>query len=198
MLLETKWDTCFTLLGDDSRGGAYLLRMWVERPLSVVFGRFKQGQPIDVPAGTVAYIGSALGKKGSSSLARRLLRHASRHAAQRPHSIQAYLVEFLAATGLSDGRLPPPARKTLRWHVDYLLEETGVNLDHIVIIRSETPLEKPLARLLAADSATSPLVPGLGATDNPGYAHLLRIPAESTWWTALPAKIERLLPADGR
>ena len=48
-------------------------RVRLAAPRAVVFGRFRGGQPIAVPAGDIFYVGSALG-----GLAARLLRHATR------------------------------------------------------------------------------------------------------------------------
>ena len=39
------------VVGDDSLGGTYLLRLRVVRKVAVQFGRFGQGQPVVVPAG---------------------------------------------------------------------------------------------------------------------------------------------------
>ena len=63
-----------TIGGDRAcRGGVSVLHVRLAAPRAVVFGRFRGGQPIAVPAGDIFYVGSALG-----GLAARLLRHATR------------------------------------------------------------------------------------------------------------------------
>lgn len=178
-----------TLLGGSSRGGTYLLHVTVERPLTVTFGRFQQGWPIPVPAGRYLYVGSALADKGSASLARRMLRHATRTGERPFHPIRAAMLTTFPAIGLADAPLRPPAHKTLRWHVDYLLECADAALTHVTILRSPRRLEPAVARLLAADDVTTPLAAGLGAGDSRGETHLLRIDADSTWWQSLPMRL---------
>lgn len=146
--------------------GTYLLHMAVAADSWVVYGRYQQGTPIHTPTGQYLYIGSALGKKGSSSLPRRLLRHATR-AAEPPHPIQQPLADHF--------RMEPPTGKRLRWHVDYLLEETAVTIQHITLIHSTKRLESEIARILNHHLQISPLAPGLGATDDPGLTHILQI-----------------------
>lgn len=173
--------------------GCYLLRLQANKSLSVHFGRFNSGQPISVPAGIYLYIGSAMGKKGASTLAQRLLRHATRHNG-RSHTIRPLLLTQLQSSGLGTTCLQAPIRKTLFWHVDYLLEETAVDLTHIIILRTKSPMENKLARHLADDPQTSPLINGLGASDDPGQTHLLHMPESLTWWqnqAALVASIDR-------
>lgn len=161
--------------------GCYLLRIQVVEPIGVRFGRFQGGQAVAVAAGAYLYIGSAMGKKGAATLPQRLLRHATRHNGT-PHAIRPLLLEKLRAAGLGTNRLQAPARKTLFWHIDYLLEETAVTLTHIIILRTNTSLENQLARLLAADPQTAPFINGLGASDDPGQTHLLRVPNALSWW----------------
>ena len=96
------------------RGGVYVLRVAVGAPLAVRFGRYGGGRPVPVPAGVYLYVGSALGARGATALAGRLLRHATR-AAGPPQAIRPALHARLAAAGLV---APLPAAKTLRWHID--------------------------------------------------------------------------------
>ncbi len=121
--------------GEQSQGGAYLLRMQVNAPLRVKFGRFQQGQPIAVPTGDYLYVGSAMAQKGATSLARRLLRHASRSDSQNPHLIRQQMLSVFLKIGLGSTPLHPPTGKKLRWHVDYLLNEEAVELTAVYIIR---------------------------------------------------------------
>ncbi len=173
--------------GEGATGGAYLLRLTVRRPLRVVFGRFRGGRPVPVPAGECLYVGSAMG-----GLGRRLVRHATRTGDRPPHAIRAEMLARFPAAGLGDDLLPRRG-KSLRWHVDYLLDETAVVLRAVLLLRSPRRLEKPLAHLLQTDPHTFPLAPGLGAGDSPGSTHLLGVRAPETWWASLPERLNTLL-----
>ena len=168
-------------------GGVYVLRVRLAAPRAVVFGRFRGGQPILMTTGDYLYVGSALG-----GLATRLLRHATRSsvrtpALQRalpadedrakalnyePHAIRGELAAHLAAAGLP---ARPPAAKRLRWHIDYLLDERDAELIGVWAWRTAEPLESALADWLAAQPGVVPLAAGLGASDDPGRTHLLRV-----------------------
>ena len=180
-----------TIGGDRAcRGGVYVLHVRLAAPRAVVFGRFRGGQPIAVPAGDIFYVGSALG-----GLAARLLRHATRSAVRRearqralpadeerpkapdyepgtPHAIRDELAARLAAAGLP-ARLP--AAKRLRWHIDYLLDEPDVALAGVWAWRTAAPLESALANQLASQPGIVPVAAGLGASDDRGQTHLLRV-----------------------
>lgn len=183
----------FTFLGGASRGGTYLLRMEVAAPLRVRFGRFRQGQPLALPAGSYLYVGSALAQKGHASLARRLLRHATRSGERPFHPIRAQMVRLFPQVGLADAPLRPPPAKKLHWHVDYLLDETAVSLTHVIILRRPQPLETAVAQMLLADTAVTTPIPGLGAQDHPHATHLVRVPGDAAWQEALPARLLTLL-----
>lgn len=183
---------CITIGGDATCfGGVYVLWLHVAAPLAVVFGRYRGGQAVAVPAGDYFYVGSAL-----SGLAGRLLRHATRSsvrspALQRdfgreeerakaldyepkapPHAIRDELAAHLAETGLP---ARPPAAKRLHWHIDYLLDEMDVELAGVWGWRTAEPLERALATWLTAQPGVVPLAAGLGASDDRGRTHLLRI-----------------------
>lgn len=160
-----------TIGGDTScSGGVYVLRLRVAAPLAVVFGRFRGGQPITVPAGDYFYVGSALNGLGA-----RLLRHATRRGDRPPQAIRDALAGQLAAA-----KLParPPAAKRLHWHVDYLLDEPDVALVGVWSWRTAAPLESALAAWLAAQPGILPLAAGLGASDDRGQTHLLRVSSD--------------------
>lgn len=172
-----------TLLGKAYPGGTYLLRMQVARTVAVQYGRFSP-QPIATNAGEVVYLGSALGQRGASTLARRLLRHAARSGGLPPHPIGT---ELESAFGLS-----LPLRKTLRWHVDYLLQETAVALTHILAIRSPQRLEPALGQWLNQQPHLHPVAPGLGASDARHVTHLLYSATSlDEWWAMLPEAVFR-------
>lgn len=163
-----------TFLGDDSRTGAYILWVNVPADIALTFGRFQRGRPVHVPAGTVAYVGSAMGARGATALAGRLLRHATRSDDRPPHAIRAAMLPAFSAAGLGSSALRPPAAKRLHWHIDYLLDEAEVEVARITVIRTAARIESELARRLSALPGVSPLAPGLGASDIRGESHLLR------------------------
>lgn len=159
--------------GDDSETGAYILWIEVAKNIEVTFGRFQNGRPVAVPTGYYVYVGSAMGRRGSSSLVGRLLRHATRTGPKPPHALRALMPGALAAVGLR-GPAAPPAGKRLHWHIDYLLDDPAAEIAHVLVIRSGTRLESELARALAAYPSFAPLAPGLGASDAAGETHLFR------------------------
>ncbi len=179
--------------GAASQGGTYLLRLRVRQPLRVKFGRFQQGRPIAVPPGDYLYIGSALAQKGASSLARRLLRHASRSGSRPSHPIQATLLRQFAILELGPASLQPPVSKKLHWHIDFLLDEAAVELTAVYLMRFTMPLEAPLARWLAQLPTTALLVAGLGGTDDPGGTHLLKITADAHFGRTFPEQLTLFL-----
>lgn len=160
--------------GDQYQTGVYLLGIRVRHDLEVTFGRFRGGQSIDVPAGIYLYAGSARGRSGATSLAGRLLRHASRGDPSLPHAIRDDLVSRFRAVGL----VPPanlPADKQLHWHIDYLLDDPAAELIAVFAIRTTADLEPALANRLASRPDILPLAKGLGASDRRGRTHLMRL-----------------------
>jgi Uri superfamily endonuclease len=158
--------------------------MWVEEALAIRFGRFRQGEAVALPAGAYLYIGSAMGQKGASSLARRLVRHATRREGA-PHGIRAAMLDAFARLGLGSEDLRPRRAKGLFWHVDYLLEAPEVTLTNVLALRSSVRLEQELAALAAAQDYTSAPVPGLGASDVAGGTHLFALAPEEDRWREL-------------
>lgn len=179
--------------GHGAQGGTYLLRLTVHQPLAVCFGRFQAGRRVAVPQGDYLYVGSALAQKGATSLARRLLRHASRSNGQKPQLIRQKMLDLFPKIDLGPTPLHPPTNKKLRWHVDYLLDEPFTELTAVYIIRSPQRVEESITRWLLALPDVSPIVPGLGATDDPGGTHLLRVTAVSSWWTLFPDELSTFL-----
>ncbi len=168
------------------------MRIAVSRPLAVVFGRFRGGEPVAVSRGTLLYVGSALAEKGAASLARRLLRHATRSAGKPPHTLRAEMLAAFSAAGLGAGNLVPPQGKKLHWHIDFLLDNPAAEIDRVLVIRSPRRLESAVAHLLAADPRTVPLAAGLGASDAPGETHLFRVPDDDAWWERLGEMVKNL------
>ena len=174
------------ITGDESHAGTYILRIRLKKGTALRFGRFKKGKLISLPAGEYAYIGSALSEKGATTLARRLVRHATRSGDQHPHRIRETMLRQFAECGLGDGNLLPRRGKTLHWNVDFLLNLPSAELVGVVAIRSRKRLEDRLAKQLEEDSHTEVIERGLGANDVPGNTHLLHVSATETWWASLP------------
>ena len=169
--------------GEAESCGAYLLGIELLKPCRLAFGRHNQGIPIGLPAGRYLYIGSAHGQKGSSALPARLLRHTCRSAAKPSHVVQPFLAQALQAAGMP-ARIP--AQKTIRWHIDYLLDEPAAEIFAIFAHRTSRQIEQSLAETLAALPETQILSKGLGASDHPGGTHLLWVQADNNWWNQLP------------
>ncbi|GAB4265288.1 MAG: GIY-YIG nuclease family protein [Candidatus Promineifilaceae bacterium] len=175
-------DERLILLGNEQvAAGTYLLRLHVPVDVWVRYGRVAR-QPIHTPPGEVVYIGSALGKRGMP-LARRLLRHACRAGGHPSQPITDALVAYWG--------LPLPPKKSLKWHVDYLLQHKDVSLTHVVAVRDHVRLEPALAAWIVDQPGFVPAAAGLGASDAPTAAHLLYNSSSlDVWWRALPRAIE--------
>ncbi len=180
------------ITGDESHAGTYILRIRLKKGTALRFGRFKKGKLISLPAGEYAYIGSALSEKGATTLARRLVRHATRSGDQHPHRIRETMLRQFAECGLGDGNLLPRRGKTLHWNVDFLLNLPSAELVGVVAIRSRKRLEDRLAKQLEADPHTGVIERGLGANDVPGNTHLLHVSATETWWASLPDLLDSM------
>ena len=181
------------IIGDDSQAGTYILRIHLKENTTLKFGRFKKGKRISLPAGDYLYIGSALSEKGATSLARRLIRHATRRNPQPPHPIREKMINRFSECGLGPGDLLLKHGKTLHWNVDFLLDLLSVELVNIFAIRSGERLENRLAKRLEQDPHTEIIEPGLGANDTPGNTHLLRIREDRTGWASLTNKVKIVL-----
>jgi len=168
----------FTIFGPPDRQGSYILSIKLDKPVSIAFGKFRNGQPIDLEPGRYLYVGSALGgRKGGFPLASRLLRHASRSSGA-DHAIRTKLSKLFVSWGYL-----PPARqsiKKLHWHIDYLLDCAEAELDHAFIFPNPLRLEPQLAELLDSMPETSVVADRLGAQDATSGTHLFRIDDAAT------------------
>lgn len=180
-----------TVLGDSGQGGTYVLRIELKKDVRLRFGRFKGGKRVELPPGEYVYVGSALAKKGSASLARRLLRHATRSGRKRAHAIRAEMMTRFREIDLGDKKLAPPREKKKRWNVDFLLDLTAAEIGGVLIFRSPERWEGKMARLLEGSPETRVVEKGLGAGDDAGGTHLLRVEAGAEWWRGMERKIRR-------
>ena len=176
----------FTIFGQPDRQGSYILSIKLDKPASVSFGKFRNGEPIELSAGRYLYVGSALGgAKGGFPLASRLLRHASRSRGEN-HTIRAELSELFATWGY---RLPRrQSSKKLHWHIDYLLDRPEAELGHVFLFPGPSRLEPQLAEQLNAMPETSVVADRLGAQDAASGTHLFRV-GESVVVTAKLAQV---------
>ncbi|MDE0011547.1 MAG: DUF123 domain-containing protein [Candidatus Poribacteria bacterium] len=172
------------IIGGDAQAGTYVLRIHLKENTTLQFGRFKKGKLISLPAGDYIYTGSALSEKGSASLARRLIRHATRSNNKPPHAIRKKMMSQFAECGLCSGNLLPRQGKTLHWNVDFLLDLQSAELISILAIRSPERLENRIAKQLERDPRTDIIEPGLGANDARGATHLLRFRADDMGWAS--------------
>ena len=173
------------IIGDASQAGTYVLRIRLKEDTTLQFGRFKKGKLISLPAGHYVYVGSALSEKGATSLARRLIRHATRSGNKPPHTIREEMITRFAECSLGPPELLPKRSKTLHWNVDFLLDLQSTDIINILVIRSPERLENTIARCLERDPRTDIIEPGLGANDAPGSTHLLRLRADNISWASL-------------
>ena len=181
------------IIGDDSQAGTYILRIYLKENTTLKFGRFKKGKLISLPIGDYVYVGSALSEKGSTSLARRLIRHATRSGDKPPHAIREAMVKQFHNCGLGPSDPLPKNGKKLFWNVDFLLDLPSAEIVHIFAIRSSERLENRLAKRLEQDRHTEIIEPGLGANDTPGNTHLLRIRTDKIWWASVTDKVKVVL-----
>ena len=181
------------IIGNDSQAGTYLLRIHLKKNITLKFGRFKKGKLISLPTGDYVYIGSALSEKGATSLARRLIRHATRTGDKLPHPIREKMINRFIECSLGPRDLLPKHGKTLHWNIDFLLDLQSAELVNIFAIRSAERLENRLAKRLEQDPHTEIIERGLGANDAPGATHLLCIRENRMWWASLTDKVKSVL-----
>ena len=173
------------IIGDASQAGTYVLRIRLKKDATLQFGRFKKGKLISLPTGDYVYVGSALSEKGATSLARRLIRHATRSGNKPPHTIREEMITWFAECGLGPHDPLPKRGKTLHWNVDFLLDLQSAEIINILAIRSPERLENRIAKCLEHDPRPDIIEPGLGANDAPGSTHLLRLRADNISWASL-------------
>ena len=179
------------IIGDDSQAGTYVLRIRLKEDTTLQFGRFKKGKLISLPAGDYTYVGSALSEKGATSLARRLVRHATRSGDKPPHAIREAMIDQFLDCSLGPPDPLPKNGKKLFWNIDFLLDLQLTEIVNVIAIRSLERLEHTIAELLEHDPNTQIIEKGLGANDTPHNTHVLRVNADETWWLSLADSMQK-------
>ena len=178
-------DTAIITIGPNALGGAYLLRIRVTANQQVRFGCFNGGKPVSLTAGEYSYLGSALGRGQMPSLGQRVVRHATRTGEKPPHAIRPALLTYFAAQSLYAGQLLPKKPKKTFWHIDYLLDCLDTEIGSVYLIHTHNPVESALASFLEAQPEMEIIAKGLGASDDSGHTHLLRVNGAEDWWAGL-------------
>lgn len=181
------------LLGSAGNAGCYLLLIRLKHDQEIQFGRFKRGRAFFLPNGFYLYIGSARGTKVASSLGYRLIRHTIRTGGKSPHLIRNKLHVLLQDAGIP---YKVPTKKHLHWHIDHMLDLDEAEIQAVIAIRSYTPDEKTIAEKLSAMPGISIPVRGLGAGDNPGGTHLLKVANPDIIWRQLSVWITKQTNSD--
>ena len=178
------------ILGDDSQAGTYVLRIRLSNNTKLKFGGFKKGKLISLPIGHYTYVGSALSNKGSTSLARRLVRHATRTSPKPHHKIRDEMLLQFQACGLGPPDPLPKNGKRLYWNIDYLLDLELAEIMNIIAIRSTERLENTIGTFLENNRDTDIIEKGLGANDSPKNTYILSVNTEDVWWLSLVDDIQ--------
>lgn len=178
------------ILGDKTQAGTYVLRIRLKEDKTLRFGGFKKGKLISLPKGDYTYVGSALSEKGSTSLARRLVRHATRSGDKPPHKIRDVMIKQFSECGLGPNDPIPKNGKKLFWNIDYLLDIPNAIIINVLAIRSTVRLENTLAEYLENNAGTQIIEKSLGANDAPRYTHVLHVNNEDEWWGTIKENIE--------
>ena len=171
--------------------GCYVLRIHLVASTRLRFGGFKKKKLVELRAGEYAYVGSALSLQGSTSLARRLVRHATRSADKAPHAIRDAMLERFTAIGLTTGDLLPRGPKRLHWNIDHLLDLDAAELTDAYLLRTTRRLEASLGQFIERDPHAFVFEKGLGVNDVPGNTHILRIEAPAAWWNGLRPRLKQ-------
>ncbi len=172
-------------IGKSHQNGTYLLRIKLEHPHDVVFGRFDGGRVIHVNAGEYFYVGSALARRGSTTLGNRLQRHCSKTPDRPAHKIREVLLKRFDKIGIKYTKKPSP--KKLFWNIDHLLNLHDAEIIGIIFARNPVPLENPWSEFLENTGRTSIFAKGLGANDSKGHTHVQSFDnPDDEWWRELP------------
>ena len=179
------------IIGDSSQAGTYILRIRLNMATDLQFGRFKKGKLISLPVGDYTYVGSALSEKGATSLARRLVRHATRSGDKPPHTIREEMVRQFRICGLGPPDPLPKSGKKLFWNIDFMLDLEIAEIVNIIAIRSRERLESTIAQFLEHNAETQIIEKGLGANDSPRNTHVLHVNVDDMWWLSIADNIQK-------
>lgn len=179
------------VIGENTQAGTYILRILLQRDINLKFGRFKKGKIIHLPDGVYTYVGSALSEKGATSLARRLVRHATRTGEKPAHIIRDVMLCRFHEIGLGPPDPLPKNGKKLFWNIDHLLDLDIVEINNVIAIRSTKKLEKNIAEYLENDPETQIIEKSLGANDSPKNTHVLHVPDHEQWWLTLSNNLKK-------
>ncbi|RKU31289.1 DUF123 domain-containing protein [Candidatus Poribacteria bacterium] len=174
------------VIGDNTQAGTYILRILLQKDTELIFGHFKKGKPIHLPEGIYTYVGSALSEKGATSLARRLVRHATRTDDKPPHNIRKEMLSRFQEIELGPPYPLPKNGKKLFWNIDHFLDLDLAEIINVIAIRSTERLESYIAEYLENDTKTQIIEKSLGANDSPKNTHVLHVNADEQWWLNLP------------
>lgn len=178
------------IIGENSQAGTYVLRIRLKEAIELQFGRFKKGKLISLPTGDYTYVGSALSEKGATSLARRLVRHATRSGSKPPHTMRAEMLKQFRECRLGPPDPLPKNGKKLFWNIDFMLDLELTEIINVIAIRSSERLENKIAEFLEHNADTQIIEKSLGANDAPRYTHILRVNADDTWWASIAENIQ--------
>lgn len=178
------------ILGEDSQAGTYVLRINLSKNIKLKFGGFKKGKLISLPAGFYTFVGSALSEKGSTSLARRLVRHATRTGDKPHHEIRDEMLCQFQVCGLGPPNPLPKSGKKLFWNIDYMLDLEIAEIINLIAIRSPIRLENTIGTFLENNKDTEIIEKGLGANDSPSNTYILRLNTSDMGWLSLVDEIQ--------
>ena len=178
------------IFGEASQAGTYVLRIRLENTRKIKFGGFKKGKLITLPVGDYTYVGSALSDKGSTSLARRLVRHATRSNNKQPHRIRNTMIKHFQECGLGPPDPIPKNGKKLFWNVDYLLDLEMAEIINVIAIRSSQKLENTIGKFLEHNTQSHIIEKGLGANNAPNHTYILRVNTDAKWWSSIVNDIQ--------
>ena len=177
------------IIGNETQAGTYILRIRLAESQKLQFGRFKKGKYISLLAGDYTYVGSALAEKGSTSLARRLVRHATRSGKKQPHKIRKDMISHFSECKLGPQNPIPINGKKLYWNIDHLLDLQSTEIIDILAIRSTARLENKIAEFIEHYTDTQIVEKSLGANDAPKYTHVMQVNPDEKWWNTLTKDI---------
>lgn len=176
---------CF--IGSEGQAGTYILRLNLMKTMKIPFGRFDGGREIELLSGEYLYIGSALAKKGSTTLGNRIQRHCARSDPMTNHKIRSEFRQFCTQHNIHT--TDNPSNKTPFWNIDHLTNLLEAEIIGIIAIRDLVPLENPWSEYIEAQPFSTVFAKGLGANDAEGHTHLQYCTISEREFSKLPEKL---------